>query len=204
MTALLFYYIIKKETEQLQIQQYLHGYRKTVIELRCKKKDILFIAGVISILAGVSILAVFGWKRISREIEKQKLLKECVVFEIPALDIKTPVIDGTDHEVLSAAAGHFPDTGAVGSGNYCIAGHNSTIYAEIFNDMKHVEMGMEMYLIDNDEARTKYIYTVTENFVAVPSETWVLDDFGDDRITIVTCTDDGTHRQIVVGKLVEK
>ena len=30
---------------------------------------------------------------------------------------------------------------------------------------------------------------------------WVLDDFGDDRITLITCTDDGTQRQVVVGLL---
>ncbi len=172
--------------------------------MKSRKKKLLFITGLIAMLFGTFILAVFGWKRISREMEKRRLLKECVIFEIPDLDIRVPVMDGTEHEVLSVAAGHFPDTGAVGSGNYCIAGHNSTIYAEIFNDMKHIEIGMEMYLIDNDEKRTKYIYTVTENFVVAPSETWVLDDFGDDRITIVTCTDDGTQRQIVVGKLMKK
>lgn len=170
--------------------------------MKAKKKKILFIMGLLAIILGLSVLAVFGWKRISREIQKQKLLRECVVFEIPALDIKAPVMDGTEHEVLSKAAGHFPDTGAVGSGNYCIAGHNSTIYAEIFNEMKHIEIGMEMYLIDNDEKRTKYTYEVTENFIVEPSETWVLNDFGDDRITIVTCTDDGTQRQIVVGQLI--
>ena len=75
-------------------------------------------------------------------------------------------MDGTEHEVLSKVAGHFPGTGAVGSGNYCIAGHNSTIYAEIFNEMKHIEIGMVMYLIDNDEQRTKYTYTVTQNFLS--------------------------------------
>lgn len=167
--------------------------------MKTKKKKILFITGFIAMLLGISVLGVFGWKRISREIEKQRLLNECVVFEIPDLDIKAPVMDGTEHEVLSKAAGHFPGTGAVGSGNYCIAGHNSTIYAEIFNEMKNIEIGMKMYLIDNDEQRTKYTYTVTKNFIVEPSETWVLDDFGDDRITIVTCTDDGTQRQIVVG-----
>ncbi len=33
-------------------------------------------------LIGISVIGVFGWKRISREIEKQRMLKECVVFEI--------------------------------------------------------------------------------------------------------------------------
>lgn len=171
--------------------------------MKSKKKKFLFITGLIAMLLGMSVIAVFGWKRISREIEKHKLLRECVVFEIPALSIKAPVLDGIEHEVLSKAAGHFPDTGDVGSGNYCIAGHNSTIYAEIFNAMGDIEIGMEMYLIDNDAQRTRYTYTVTENFIVEPSEVWVLEDFKDDRITIVTCTDDGTHRQIVVGILKE-
>ncbi len=163
----------------------------------------MFFLGLASMILGMLVLTVFGWRRISRELEKQRLLRECVVFEIPDLDIKAPVMDGTDHEVLSKAAGHFPGTGDIGSGNYCIAGHNSTIYAEIFNEMKNVEIGMKMYLIDNDDERTKYTYTVKENYIVDPDESWVLNDFGDDRITIVTCTDDGTQRQIVVGILEE-
>ena len=59
---------------------------------------------------GFAILSVFVYKRISRELYKQKLLCECVVFEIPSLDIKVPVMDGTDNEILSAAAGHFENT----------------------------------------------------------------------------------------------
>ncbi len=169
--------------------------------MQTKPKKLLFTAGLLAMLAGMAVLAVFGWKRISREIQKQRLLRESIVLEIPALAIKAPVLEGTEHEVLSVAAGHFPGTGAVGSGNYCIAGHNSTIYAEIFNEMKHVRTGMEMYLTDNDEPRTRYTYTVTENFIVEPDAVWVLEDFGDDRITIVTCTDDGTQRQIVVGQL---
>ncbi len=165
------------------------------------KKRILFFTGLAAMLMGLAVLSVFGWKRISAELEKQRLLQECIVLEIPALAIKAPVMDGTEHEVLSIAAGHFPGTGALGSGNYCIAGHNSTIYAEIFNEMKHIEEGMEMYLYDNDENRTKYTYVVTEDFIVDPDETWVLEEFGDDRLTIVTCTDDGTQRQIVVGLL---
>jgi len=112
--------------------------------MKSKKRRLLFVTGLIAMLCGMSVLGVFGWKRISREIEKHRLLRECIVFEIPALDIRAPVMDGTEHEVLSKAAGHFPGTGALGSGNYCIAGHNSTIYAEIFNEMKHIETGMEM------------------------------------------------------------
>ncbi len=159
--------------------------------------------GLVFLSLGIMVLSVFAYWRISHEIEKQRLFDTCVVLEIPDLDIKAPVMDGTEHEILSIAAGLFPDTRNLGVGNYCIAGHNSTIYAEIFNEMKHIEIGMEMYLYDNDADRTKYTYIVTKDFIVEPNETWVLEDFGDERLTIVTCTNDGTQRQIVVGALKE-
>ncbi|MDE7121809.1 MAG: sortase, partial [Oscillospiraceae bacterium] len=76
-------------------------------------------------------------------------------------------------------------------------GHSSTIYKEYFNNLKNIELGMEISLYDKE--KKCYTYTVTENFIVEPNETWILDDFEDDRITIVTCTDDGTQRQVVVG-----
>ena len=47
----------------------------------------------------------------------------------------------------------------------------------------------------------RYTYIVTEYRTIEPSDTWVLDDFGDDRITVISCTDDGKLRQVVVGML---
>ena len=84
---------------------------------------------------------------------------------------------------------------------YCIAGHNSTVYAEIFNDLDQIQIGDEMYLIDNDEKRTRYTYVVTEYNIVAPQSVEVLDDYGDDRLTVISCTDDGKQRQVVVGIL---
>lgn len=46
-------------------------------------------------------------------------------------------------------------------------------------------------------------FIVADSFIVELNETWVLDNFGDDRITIITCTYDGTKRQIVVGIMKE-
>lgn len=83
--------------------------------------------GVVFTIMGIVVLSVFTYQHISRELYKQKLLDECTILEIPDLNIKVSVMDGTDQKTLSVAAGHFPDTREVGLGNYCIAGHNSTI-----------------------------------------------------------------------------
>lgn len=166
-----------------------------------KKRKLMRIIGIIMVVCSICILGFYGYRKISRELYLRRLLNENINFEIPRLSIKVPVLEGTDNKALQVSAGHFEGTGALGKGNYCIAGHNSTIYAEIFNDLDQIEIGDEMYLVDTDEKRTRYCYIVTEYKIVQPSDTWVLNDYGDNRLTVISCTDDGTMRQVVVGIL---
>jgi len=167
-----------------------------------KKQKVIFIIGLLIFLSGLSILSIYCYQKISREIYKQKLLSENIVIEIPDLNIKAPVLEGTDNDTLSIATGHFTDTGDIGKGNYCIAGHSSIIYDEYFNNLKNIKLGYNINLYDKN--KNCYVYVVTETFIVEPTETWILKDFGDNRVTLVTCTDDGTQRQVIVGKLKEK
>lgn len=153
------------------------------------------------IVFSVSVLGFYGYRKISRELYLHKLLNENINFEIPRLDIKVPVLEGTGSKALQVSAGHFEGTGSLGRGNYCIAGHNSTIYAEIFNDLDQIQIGDEMFLVDNDEKRTRYCYIVTEYKIVEPKQVDVLNNYGDNRLTVISCTDDGTQRQVVVGIL---
>lgn len=171
------------------------------MEKKQKRNKPMFVLGIIMIVISVGVLSFYGYRKISREIYLRRLLKENINFEIPSLDIKVPVLEGTDNKALQVSAGHFEGTGALGKGNYCIAGHNSTIYAEIFNDLDQIKIGDEMYLVDINKNRTRYKYVVTEYKTVEPSDTWVLNDFGDDRLTVISCTDDGKQRQVVVGIL---
>lgn len=130
--------------------------------------------------------------------EDQKVTdKGVATVEIPEISVKAPILEGTSNDVLAKAAGHFEGTGEIGKGNYCIAGHSSSKYACIFNNLKNVKIGMQIDLTDADGKC--YTYYVTENFVVEPDEVGVLDEMYDNRITIVTCTDGGLRRQIVVG-----
>ena len=165
------------------------------------KRKIMRVAGILMIVIGFGVLALLAYKKISRELYLRRLLKDNINFEIPVLNIKVPVLEGTDSKALQVSAGHFEGTGALGHGNYCIAGHNSTIYAEIFNDLDQIRIGDEMVLVDKDANRTRYTYIVSEYKIVEPNEVYVLNDFGDDRITVISCTDDGTQRQVVVGLL---
>lgn len=161
----------------------------------------MFVAGLIAMLIGLGVLGFYGIRKINREIRKHKLMEENVVIEIADLKIKAPVLEGTDNDILAQAAGHFENTGSVGGGNYCIAGHSSVLYKEYFNNLKHIQNGMEIHLYDKQ--KNCYTYLTAESFIVNPNETWILKDFEDDRVTIVTCTDDGTQRLVVVGYLQE-
>lgn len=171
------------------------------MEKKQAKNKPMFVVGIIMIVLGVGVLSFYGYRKISRELYLRKLLNENINFEIPLLNIKVPVLEGTDNKTLQVSAGHFENTGELGKGNYCIAGHNSTIYAEIFNDLDRIQLGDEMYLVDIDENRTRYCYIVTEYKIVEPKQVEVLNDYGDDRLTVISCTDDGTLRQVVVGIL---
>lgn len=168
-----------------------------------KKQRALLIIGLMLIIAGMSVLLLYGLRKMKNEIEKNKMLQENPVIVIDELGIEAPILEGTDKDTLSIAVGHFDNTGKIGEGNYCIAGHSSTIYDEYFNDLKYIELGTPIYIYDNDENKTQYTYIVNKTFIIDPKKTWILKDFNDNRITIVTCTDDGTQRQIVVGILSE-
>ena len=61
-----------------------------------------------------------------------------------------------------------------------------------------------MEIVLYDTSKNPYSYIISDISIVEPSETWILDDFGDNRVTIVTCTDDGTQRLIVTGKLKEQ
>ena len=168
-----------------------------------KRNKPMFVIGIIMVVLGCGVLLFFGYRKISREIYLRKLLNDNINFEIPRLDIKVPVLEGTDLKSLQVSAGHFENTGALGKGNYCIAGHNSTIYAEIFNDLDKIQIGDEMYLVDKDEKRTRYLYIVSDYKILEPDDVSVLKDFGDNRLTVISCTDDGKQRQVVVGQFKE-
>ena len=166
-----------------------------------KKQIVCFVLGLAAFAAGFGILTFFGVRKICRDVHRHKLMKENIVVEIPELDIKAPVLEGTELSVLAEGAGHFFGTGSVGKGNFCIAAHSSVIYKEYFNNLKNVRNGMDIVLYDVDKNASHY--AVSDYFYVQPSETWVLDDKGDDRVTLITCSDDGSQRLVVVGLLKE-
>ncbi len=123
------------------------------------------------------------------------------VMEIPKIDLKVAVAEGTDKQTLKKAVGHFEGTAMPGEiGNFAVAGHRSYTYNEFFNRLDEMEIGDEIRV---KTTKGEFVYEVTDIFVVEPHEVWVLDPTPEATITLVTCTPIrvATHRLIVKGKL---
>lgn len=122
------------------------------------------------------------------------------VISIPSLSITVPVIDGTSAYSLKLGTGKFEHSVNMGdTGNFAVAGHSSTIYNCIFNDLESIQLLDEIDCYD--ETGKEFKYYVTNMFKTNPDNIGVTFSTAEPTMTIVTCTDNGTRRFIVSAKL---
>lgn len=127
------------------------------------------------------------------------MVNPIAVLEIPKINLKVVVAEGTDDEIIKYAVGHFKDTAMPGDlGNFALAGHRNYDTGEFFLRLNKLEVNDDIIVSTHDKTFT---YKVTDSFTVAPEDTYVLDKSEDAIITLVTCTYDGKDRLIVKGKL---
>lgn len=140
-------------------------------------------------------------------------------LEIPAIEVDKVVIRGVAVADLRKGPGHYSQTPLPGNaGNASIAGHRTT-YGSPFNRIDELVPGDEITITS---VQGEFTYRVMDPLVAYadhlghvdavgeghiivhPSATWVLQDFGDDRLTLTACHPKLSSRQriIVAAELV--
>jgi sortase A len=126
-------------------------------------------------------------------------------LQIPKISLDQYVVMGTAEADLDKGPGHYIGTALPGqAGNVAIAGHRTTQGAP-FNRLGQMARGDPIILTTTSGQVLRYV--VSQNPVAVsPSDVAVLNDFGDNRITLTTCNPEysATQRLIVVGELQQK
>ncbi len=123
-------------------------------------------------------------------------------LQIPAIGLDEYVVSGTAEGDLAKGPGHYIGTAAPGqAGNVAIAGHRTTNGAP-FNQLGKLAIGNQIYLTTLTGERLTYV--VSQAPVAVsPRDVAVLNDFGDNRVTLTTCNPEysSSQRLVVVGEL---
>lgn len=104
-------------------------------------------------------------------------------IEIPAIGVDQIVVEGVDPESMRRGPGHYPHTPLPGeSGNAAIAGHRTT-YGAPFHRLDELELGDEILVTT---LRGRFRYTMIDLQVVEPDDVTMLDDHGDDRLTLTT------------------
>ncbi len=141
-------------------------------------------------------------------------------IEIPAIGLDKIVVSGVQVVDLRKGPGQYPGTAQVGTeGNTAIAGHRTT-YGAPFNRIDELQPGDEIritsilgsftYEVMTPEAafpdRLSDIVSQGNGHIIVrPDATWVLDNFGENRVTLTACHPKFSARRriIVAAELVQ-
>jgi sortase A len=110
------------------------------------------------------------------------------------------VVEGTAPGQLEEGPGHYVGTPLPGDpGNSAIAGHRTTFGAP-FNRLNEVAPGDTIITTTNSG---RFLYVVSGKKTVSPDDSSVIGSFGDNRLTLTTCTPEylATQRLIVIAQL---
>lgn len=117
------------------------------------------------------------------------------LIEIPSIGVSWFVVEGVGLQQLKDGPGHYPGTPFPGqAGNVAIAGHRTT-YGAPFNRLDELGSGDEIRLTT---AQGEFLYVYRETQIVNPSQTEVLDDSGDNRLTLTACHPKYSARERIV------
>ena len=140
---------------------------------------------------------------IQKEVNKKVIneymgYKVVAQLEIKSINLDTYVLDNKQN-ALNKAPIHFWGVDVNNIGNCCIAGHNFN-KKNMFKNLYKVKIGDEIILSDNENGTVSY--KVYDKDVVLPEETQCVSQYtkGKREITLVTCTNDSSHRIIIKAK----
>lgn len=123
-------------------------------------------------------------------------------IEIPKINVRLPIYQGTEERALQAGAGFWIGTSLPtgGPSTHCvITAHNGLVRAKMFTDLDQLEEGDTFSLTVLDRVLT---YQVDQILTTTPDDLEPLQIVeGQDLVTLYTCTPYGvnTHRLLVRG-----
>jgi sortase A len=134
-------------------------------------------------------------------------------IEIPSIGVDKVVVRGIDVEDLRKGPGLYPSTTLPGNqGNAAIAGHRTT-YGAPFGQIDELRPGDDITVTTTQGRFTYRVADATSAFgdraddvsefgdghvVVAPTDTWVLDDFGDNRLTLTACHPKYSARERII------
>lgn len=130
---------------------------------------------------------------------QEKETKEIATWylEIPSINLKAEIQEGTTKEVMDQAIGHFEDTSR-DIGNVGLAAHNRGYAKNYFENLKNLKEGDVIYYQHQDSKRE---YIITKHCIIKDTDWTNLEETEDNTITLITCVENQPeYRRCVQGK----
>ena len=120
-------------------------------------------------------------------------------IEIPAINVKYPVLEKINSNTLQIAVAIFTGPGLNEIGNTVIMGHNYR-NGVFFSDLHELEINDIIYITDRSKRKVKYkVYNVL-NVAKNDSTYYFRDTEGRREITLETCSDTSESRVLVLAR----
>ncbi len=126
-------------------------------------------------------------------------------IRIPTIGLERAIVEGVGRDDLRKGPGHYSNTPLPGqAGNAAIAGHRTT-YGQPFYDLDKLDPGD---MIEVETLQGTFYYEVMPqtapdggtagHFIVDPTQVDIINDFGDNRITLTACHPKRSARQRIV------
>lgn len=117
-------------------------------------------------------------------------------LEIPSINLKANISEGTTKEVMDNYIGHFEETQKT-IGNIGLAAHNRGYKNNYFKDLKKLKTGDEIKYRYKDFEKT---YIVEEHKIIKDTDWSSLENTEEDKITLITCVEnEPEYRRCIQG-----
>lgn len=128
---------------------------------------------------------------ITSETNEQETLNAIATLEIPSINFKDIVIEGTTQDSLAQGIGLFEHSSIL-QGNVCLAGHNTTRFLANLKNVKQGDIIKYSSCLGNKEYQIETIKQIEE------TDWSMLKDTNDNRITIITCVKNQPNLRLCV------
>lgn len=134
-------------------------------------------------------------KTIEEEVENKN---DEWYLEIPCINLKANIKEGTTKEIMEDYIGHFEET-KKDIGNIGLAAHNRGYKNNYFQNLKELKENDEIYYKDKNKKRK---YVVIKNIIIKDTDWTNLEESSDGNIiTLITCVENQPeYRRCVQGK----
>ncbi len=135
----------------------------------------------------------------TNEMIKEKITEDLGVWhlEIPKINLKASISEGTTKEVMEDYIGHFEET-TKENGNVGLAAHNRGYKNNYFQRIKELKEGDSIFYTYNGETKE---YLVINHVIIKDTDWTYLEDTEKNTITLITCVEnEPEYRRCIQGE----